>query len=183
MCAYSKRTFREFLGFFFEACYLEEKDTLSEFECMEHYSVDAVYIQMLTITFFQFALNSRYQGTIFVMFSALVSPCPCCYWRCLLTLFRMAFSGLLTDGGGGTAKRPPSLKSVTPIVQWWNLAQLYLTQGRSKKYMNHVTYSLSSADISSFSQEINKFSYIKKYRYRLHFDALFLFILTFLESL
>ena len=59
LCAYSKRTFREFLGFFFEACYLEEKDTLSEFECMEHYSVDAVYIQMLTITFFQFALNSR----------------------------------------------------------------------------------------------------------------------------
>ena len=79
LCAYSKRIFREFLGFFFEACYLEEKDTLSEFECMEHYSVDAVYIQMLTIIFFQFALNSRYQGTIFVMFSALVSPCPCCY--------------------------------------------------------------------------------------------------------
>ena len=29
LCAYSKRIFREFLGFFFEACYLEEKDTLS----------------------------------------------------------------------------------------------------------------------------------------------------------
>ena len=31
------------------------------------------------------------------------------------------FSGLLTDG------KPPSLKSVTHILQWWNLAQLYLT--------------------------------------------------------
>ena len=107
-----------------------------------------------------------------------------------LLLLKMSFNpfqdglfGAAHGWGGGTAKRPPSLKSVTPIVQWWNLAQLYLTQGRSKKYMNHVTYPLSSADISSFSQEINKFSYIKKYRYRLHFDALFLFILTFLESL
>ena len=80
-------------------------------------------------------------------------------------------------------KGPLSLKSVTDILQWWNLAQLYLTQRRSKKHMNHVIYPLSSADISIFSPEINKFSYFKKYRYRLHFDTLFLFILTFLESL
>ena len=43
--------------------------------------------------------------------------------------------------------------SVTHILQWWNLVQLYLTQRRSKKYMNHVTYSLSSADISIFHQK------------------------------
>ena len=30
-----------------------------------------------------------------------------------------AFSGLLTNGGGGQ-KGPPSLKSVTDILQWWN---------------------------------------------------------------
>ena len=33
-----------------------------------------------------------------------------------LTLFRRAFSGLLTDGGEG-AEKPPSLKSVTHILQ------------------------------------------------------------------
>ena len=49
--------------------------------------------------------------------------------------------------------------------------------------MNHVTHPLTSADISIFSQEISKFCYIKKYRYRLHFDAQFLTLLTFLEPL
>ena len=61
--------------------------------------------------------------------------------------------------------------SVTHILQWWNLAQLYLTQRKSKKYMNHVTHILSSADISTFSPEFSKFCYIKKYGYRLSFDA------------
>ena len=73
--------------------------------------------------------------------------------------------------GGGGGKVPPSLKSVTHILQWSNLAQLYLTQRSSKKYMNHVTHPLSSADISIFSPEISKFCYIKKYRYRLYFDT------------
>ena len=45
--------------------------------------------------------------------------------------------------------------------------ELYLTQKRSKKNMNHVTHPLSSASISIFSPEINKFYYFKKYRYRL----------------
>ena len=66
---------------------------------------------------------------------------------------------------------PPSLKPVTHILQWWNLAQLYLTQRRSKNYMNHVIHLLSSADISVFSPEISKLCYIKKYRHRLHFDT------------
>ena len=38
-----------------------------------------------------------------------------------------------------------------------------------KKYMNHVTQPLSSADISIFSLEITKFCYIRKYIYRLEF--------------
>ena len=49
--------------------------------------------------------------------------------------------------------------------------------------MNHVTHSLSAADITIFSPEIRKFCYIKKYRYRLHFDTYFLIFLAFLESL
>ena len=49
--------------------------------------------------------------------------------------------------------------------------------------MNHVTHPLKSADISIFSLEISKFCSVKKYRYRLHFDTLFLILLTLLESL
>ena len=49
--------------------------------------------------------------------------------------------------------------------------------------MNQETHPLSSADISNFSPQINKFSYIKKCMYGLHFDAKFLILLTFLESL
>ena len=39
-----------------------------------------------------------------------------------------------------------------------------------KKAQNHVTHSLSSADISVSSPEISNFYYIKKYRYRWHFN-------------
>ena len=49
--------------------------------------------------------------------------------------------------------------------------------------MNHMMLPLNSAHISIFSPEISKFCYIKKYRYRLHFDTQFLNLLTFLESL
>ena len=56
-------------------------------------------------------------------------------------------------------------------------------QNKFKKYLNHVTHPLSSADISIVSPEINKFCYIKKYRYRLNFDTLFLTLFTFFESL
>ena len=49
--------------------------------------------------------------------------------------------------------------------------------------MNHVTYPLSSADISIFSLKIRTFCYIKKYRYKMYFDSLFLILSTFLESL
>ena len=74
-------------------------------------------------------------------------------------------------GRGAEQKDPLALKSVRHILQWWNLPQLYLTQRRSKKHMNHLTNPLSSADISIFSPEISKFCYIKKYRYRLQFDT------------
>ena len=42
-----------------------------------------------------------------------------------------------------------------------------------KKYVTHVTRPLISTDISIFSLEISNFCYIKKYRYRLHFDTYF----------
>ena len=106
---------------------------------------------------------------------------------CLLCILNPIQDGFFRScsrmGGVGGAKRPPSLKSVTHIPQWWNLAQLYLTQKRSKKYINYVTHPLISADISNFSPQISKFCYIKKYIYRLHFDTKFLILLTFLEYL
>ena len=99
----------------------------------------------------------------------------------MLTLFKMGFFGAAHRWGGQIG--PPSLKSVTHILQWWNLEQLYLIWKGSEKYMDHVKHVLSSADISNFSTEISKFCYIKKYMYRLQFDAKFLILLTFLESL
>ena len=39
--------------------------------------------------------------------------------------------------------------------------KLYFTYKRSKKYVNHVTHPLSSADISNFSPKISTFCYIK----------------------
>ena len=56
----------------------------------------------------------------------------------------------------------PSLKSVTHILQLWNLEQLYFTKKWYKTYMNHLRYPLSSAGISIFSPQISKFCYIKK---------------------
>ena len=84
-------------------------------------------------------------------------------FRMLLTLFRMGFFGAAHGWGGRGAKRPPSLKPFTHILQLWNLAHLYLTQRTAKKYMNHATHSLSSADISIFSPRMSKFCYIKKF--------------------
>ena len=46
-----------------------------------------------------------------------------------------------------------------------------------------MTHLLSSADISIFSPEISKFSYMKTYRYRFDFGTYFLTVLTFFESL
>ena len=97
-----------------------------------------------------------------------------------LTLFRMGIFGT-THGWGVEQKATPSLKSVTRILQWWNLTQLYLTYRRSKNYMNHVTHLLSSGDTSIFLPEISRCYYIKKYRYRFHFGTQYLILLTFLE--
>ena len=53
---------------------------------------------------------------------------------------------------------------------------------KMQKCMNHVIHPLISADIRIFLPEISKFCYIKKYRYRLYVDTVFLILLTFFES-
>ena len=75
----------------------------------------------------------------------------------------------------------PKICHTYPTIMEFGTAIPYLK--KIQKYINHVTHPLSSADISSFSLEISKFCYIKKYMYRLHFDTKFLILLTFLESL
>ena len=120
--------------------------------------------------------------------------CPVKLWKNLKLKFRSKFNHgftiykvlfkkiytiltLLTMGlffgathGLGRPKRFPSLKHVLYILQWWHLAQLCITQKRSKNYINHVTRHLSSAD-SIFSPKISKFRYTKKYRYKLHLNT------------
>ena len=76
-----------------------------------------------------------------------------------LTYSGWTFLGLFTDGGGKKPiLSPPFLKSVTHILQRWNLAQLYLTYRRPKKCMNLLTHTLNFADISIFSLEIENFA-------------------------
>ena len=41
---------------------------------------------------------------------------------------------------------------------------------KTYKYMNHVTNNLRSGGTSIFLTEISNFCYIKKYKYRLHFN-------------
>ena len=68
-------------------------------------------------------------------------------------------------------RRTQLLKSVTNILQCWNLAQSCFTLRRSKRHINHATHSMHSADISIFSPKISNFCYIKKNDYRLHFNS------------
>ena len=76
----------------------------------------------------------------------------------------MGFFGAAHGSGGAKIHHtyPTMIKLGTVIP--------YLRKIKNK-FINHVTQSLSSADISIFSLEISKFCYIKKYTYRLDFDT------------
>ena len=65
----------------------------------------------------------------------------------------------------------PSLKPVTHILQWWHLAQLYLTYRRSKNIWITWHNSCVLPIPSFFHRKISKFWYIKKCRNRLNFDT------------
>ena len=80
----------------------------------------------------------------------------------------------------GEQKGPPSLKSVTLILQWWNLAAIipYLRK-KQKIYDPHDT----PLEFCIFSLQISKFCYIKKHRYRFYFDIWFLILSNFFESI
>ena len=88
----------------------------------------------------------------------------------VLTLFRMNLFGAACR----MEKRSPHPKicHIYPTMMKIGTPIPYEKRG-SKKYINHVTYSLSPGDIlfCILSPEISKFCYIKEYRYPLHFDT------------
>ena len=87
-----------------------------------------------------------------------------------LTLLRMGRFGAV-HGFRGTKKSHPLFKiyhTYATIMKLWHICNL---PKEDPKNINHVTHPVSSADISIFSSEISKFCYIKKYKYRLHFDG------------
>ena len=67
----------------------------------------------------------------------------------------------------GMAKDPPPRKICHMYPTMMKLGSYTLLE-KDKKYMNHVAYPLSSADMSLFSPEISKFCLMKKYMHRLH---------------
>ena len=86
-----------------------------------------------------------------------------------LTLFKMGFFGAAQGWGEGRNTRFSKICHTYPAMMKLSTVIPYLK--KNQKNMNHVTHPFSSADISIFSPEISKFCYIKKCKYRLHFDA------------
>ena len=78
-----------------------------------------------------------------------------------LTLFRMGFFGAAHRWGVWGRKTPlPKICHTYPTVMKLRTFTPYAI--RSKKYMNHVTHPMSSADISIFLSEFSKFWYISE---------------------
>ena len=85
----------------------------------------------------------------------------------VFTLFKMGFFG--AAHGWGVQQGPTPLPIKSYKNETWH--SYTVPKEDPKKDMNHVTHHLSSADISTFSPAIGKFCFIKRYRYRFHFDA------------
>ena len=84
---------------------------------------------------------------------------------------------------GTDAKRPllPKICHTYPTMMKLGTVDSYIN--KIQNYLNHVTHSISFADMSIFSPEISNFCYIKKHICTFHFNTLFLILLTFFESL
>ena len=67
-------------------------------------------------------------------------------------------------------KSPPLRKNFHTCPKIMKLGTVIPYLKKIQKIYQSLTHPLSSGDISIFSSEINKFRYVKKYRYRLHFD-------------
>ena len=100
----------------------------------------------------------------------------------MLTLFRMGLFGDAHGCVGGGAKRLSLLKICHTNLTMKKLGTVIPCLKKIQKVFESCnTPPLTRfADISVFSPE---FCYIKKYRYRLHFNTQFLIVLAFFESL
>ena len=78
--------------------------------------------------------------------------------------------GLFGDAHGWGAKWSSFLKTCHTYPTMIKIGTVMPYPKKIQKIMNYVTHQLSSADISIFSPDFSKFCYIKKDRYRLHFD-------------
>ena len=99
-----------------------------------------------------------------------------------LTLFRMGLFGAAHGWRGQKGPLFPEICHTYPTMMKRGTVIYYLKKTQNI-YMNFVTHSLGSADISIFSSEFSKFCYIRKCRYRLQFGTWFLIFLTFFGSL
>ena len=88
-------------------------------------SINDVLILSLFLAMYFTILGKIFWPSILIIFYYLVNPIQDGLFR---NCSRM----------GGVFLPTPSLKSVAHILQWWNLAQLYLTKERPKKCINHV---------------------------------------------
>ena len=84
--------------------------------------------------------------------------------------------------GWRVSKKAPLPKTCHTYPTMMKLGTLVPCLKKIQKIYKPRDAPLGSAD-SIFSPEMRRFSYIKKYRYRLYFDMLFLILLTFFESL
>ena len=82
------------------------------------------------------------------------------------TLLRMGFF----KGGGGGQKQPLP-KICCTYSTMMKLGKFIPYPKRIQKIYKSRETPLSSAEMNIFSPEISNFHYIKKYRYRLHFDT------------
>ena len=93
----------------------------------------------------------------------------------VLILFRMGFFGTAHEWGVKKAPHPKICHTYPTLMK---LGTVVPCLKKIQKYINHVAHLLSSADTSIFSPKISNFCYIRKYSYRLHFNACFLGFLT-----
>ena len=91
--------------------------------------------------------------------------------------------GLFGVAHVGGPKRPPLLKICHTYPIMIKLVTVVPYLKKIPKIYKSRDIPLSSADTSILSPEIIKSSYIKKYRYRMHFDKLPLILLSYFESL
>ena len=85
-----------------------------------------------------------------------------------ITLFRVGLFGGCSWMGMQKDSSLLKICHTYPTMKKFGTVMLYLR--KIQKYINQVTHSLISTDVSIYLLEISNFCYIKKYRYRLHFD-------------